>query len=237
MRHRQVPGRWGAGKCYDLSGLGMKELARVRSYLTRHSQICDTIGTHPHIVQNRDAIVWSDSAKWWIIDEWVEGDSLENLLASKRLPSTLIPTMLRQVASGLTALHAAQIVRRELSPRYIWLRQSDRSVVLTDFELAKLLASALTVAPQSGWPDDPYRAPEVDADQPLDARADVYSWGRILVHAVCGELPPPGQETPWLAESALPPAIRRLATACVALPPSERPASFGEILGKLKKWT
>ena len=56
-------------------------------------------------------------------------------------------------------------------------------MVLTDFELAKLLDGNPTVAGR--WPDDEYRAPEI-GEEGIDERADLYSWGRILVRAIAG---------------------------------------------------
>ena len=67
----------------------------------------------------------------------------------------MLARVMRQIAEGLKALHAAEIIRRELSPRFVLLRESGiESVVLTDFELGKLFDGSPTVA--SDWPSDPY---------------------------------------------------------------------------------
>ena len=84
------------------------------------------------------------------------------------------------IACGLKALHRAGIIRRELSPRFVLLREADDRPILMDLELAKLSEGVPTVSPQE-WPEDPYRAIEVGGDAPIDARADLYSWGRIFV--------------------------------------------------------
>ncbi|MBI3464774.1 MAG: protein kinase, partial [Planctomycetes bacterium] len=236
VRHRHVPGRLGRAKCYDLNRLSTKDRTRLREYLTRHSQVCDRVGAHPHIAQNRSAIAWEHSAMWWVVDEWVEGELLSAVLGERRLLAERIPTLMRQIASGLEALHAAQIIRRELSPRFVIVRKTDGSAVLTDFELAKLLDGAPTVSPREGWPDDDYLAVEVDGDAAIDVRADIYSWGRILVHALCGQLPPKGQEADALGGVELPTAVRRLALSCVALPRSDRPETIAAVLSATKKW-
>lgn len=237
LRHRHVANRFGRAKCYDLSQLSSKDRSRLRNHLTRHSEICDRVGPHPNIARNVGATEWEHGGLWWVIDEWIDGDKLSVLLESRRLPADAIPNLMRQIAGALQAMHAADIVRRELSPRFILVRPSDKTAMLTDFELAKLLDGAPTVAPEKGWPDDEYRAIETDSPETVDARADIYSWGRILVHAVCGELPPKGQEANALASSQLPPAIRRLALACVAVARSDRPASMADVIAGIKKWT
>ena len=236
LRHRQVRGRLALGKCYSLMKLSTKERAALKSYLTRHSEICDRIGAHPHIVQNRDAVQWEHGEMWWIIDEWIEGDRLDSLFASKRLDERATPKVLREIALGLQALHENGIIRRELAPHNVWVRESNCSAVLTDLELAKLLDRAPTVSPTLGWPEDEYRAIEVAPDQPLTPRADVYSWGRIAVEAVCGKLPPIGDEADSLSKSNVSPSIRRTLLECVALPASERPADMAVVLNAIKKW-
>jgi serine/threonine protein kinase len=236
LRHRHVANRLGRAKCYDLSQLSTKDRTRLKTHLTRHSEVCDRIGSHPNIARNVSAAEWECGALWWVIDEWIDGENLSALLESNRLSAPAVPNIMRQIASALQAMHAADIVRRELSPRFVLIRQSDHAAVLTDFELAKLLDGAPTVSPKKAWPDDPYRAVEVDGDAPIDARADIYSWGRILVHAVAGELPAKGQEADAVGKAALPPAVRRLALSCVAPARSARPNSMDEVLAAIKKW-
>ena len=73
------------------------------------------------------------------------------------------------------------------------LRESNDRPILTDLELAKLGEGQPTVSPDE-WPDDPYRALEVSGDGPVDARADIYSWARIFMHAATGCLDERGCE-------------------------------------------
>lgn len=237
LRHRHVANRFARAKCYGLSQLSTKDRTRLKNHLTRHSEVCDRVGSHAHISRNLSATEWEHGGLWWVIDEWTAGEKLSDLLELNRLPPPAIPNIMRQIASALQAIHAADIVRRELSPRFVLVRTADQSAVLTDFELAKLLDGAPTVAPKAGWPADPYRAIEVEGETPIDARADLYSWGRILVHAVCGELPAKGQEADVLAKAKVPPAVRRIALSCVAMPRSDRPDSVTKVVAAIKNWT
>lgn len=236
VRHRHIPNRFGRAKCYDLSQLSDKDRTRLRAQLTRHSEVCDRLGPQPHVARNYDAIPWEHDTWWWVIDESVDGESLATILARGRLPTTQIPILMRQIASGLESLHSKQIVRRELSPRFVTIRAADQAALLTDFELAKLLDGSPTVSPKRAWPDDEYRAMEVDSDATIDPRADIYSWGRILVHAACGSLPPRLAEGAALAQADIPSAMRKLATACVSAPPSDRPATITEVINAIRKW-
>jgi serine/threonine protein kinase len=232
-----VAQRYGRAKCYDLSQLSTKGRTQLKAHLTRHSEVCDRIGSHPNIARNLSAAEWEHGALWWVIDEWNDGDKLDRVLTSGALDSTALPGIMRHIAEGLRAMHQADVVRRELSPRFVLIRRSDSTAILTDFELAKLLEGAPTVSPKKGWPDDPYRAVEVEGDVPIDARADIYSWGRILVHAVLNRLPPKGQEADFLTTAKIPPAVRRLALSCVAVARTDRPSSMADVLAGLKKWS
>lgn len=236
MRHRYVEGRFGRGKCYDLNKLSTRERTQLKEHLTRHGEVCDRIGQHPNIAVNRTVAPWDHGAMWWIIDDWVDGQSLDTLIASESIAEEVIPTILRGVAAGLQAMHEEGIVRRELAPRHVLIRESDSAAILTDFELAKLTDGAPTVAPSDRWPDDDYRAVEVDSRTELDARADVYSWGRIAVHAICGNLPRQGADSEALAAAKLPASVRKIILSSVALPRSDRPASMSEVVAAIRKW-
>ena len=140
------------------------------------------------------------------------------------------------IAEGLKALHQEKIIRRELSPRFVIVRNEDHQPILTDFELAKLLEGK-TVRPKDGWQDDPYRAIEVAGEGTIDERADVYSWGRIFVEAATGQLPTKGTESDHLTHAAIPDALKKLVLRCVAKPRSDRPDGMDEILKALKRWS
>lgn len=53
--------------------------------------------------------------------------------------------------------------------------------VLTDFELAKLLDGSSSVS--SEWPEDTYRAPEVDGGW-ATVQSDLYSLGQVVLAAI-----------------------------------------------------
>ena len=99
---------------------------------------------------------------------------------------------MRELAEGLQALHDHGIVRRELTPESIVLREADSSVLLTDLELAKLLDGSPTVSLR--WNETPYLAPEVHSGK-VDARSDIFSWGQILYHAATGTRPDEDSES------------------------------------------
>jgi CRP-like cAMP-binding protein len=120
------------------------------------------------------------------------------------------------VAEGLAAVHAAELVHRDVKPSNILLRE-DGAPVLIDFGLVALLAAEhhdrrLTDSNVIVGTAD-YMAPEQAAGLPLDGRADLYALGVVLYEMLAGYVPFAGRDP--------------LATlqAHVAEPPPPLPAS------------
>jgi serine/threonine protein kinase len=233
LRHRVLPEFLARGKSYDLAGMQDETADQVRAKILRHAEICRRMARHPQIPTLHGTFGVPQGDKWWVVEEYVPGETLDARLRTGPLSKKLLPKVMRQIAEGLAALHAAEIVRRELAPRFVILRESDESVVLTDFELGKLLDGSPTVSKE--WDVDPYRAPEIVHDE-LHVQADVYSWGRVLLHAASGKLPEQGREKDAWDETKLPPGIVVLGRACVEISWRARPQSMKEILAAIRRW-
>src|SRR5262249_33696664 len=147
----------------------------------------------------------------------------------------------QQIAEGLAAAHAAGIVHRDVKPSNIWLdaAHSDR-VKLLDFGLARpameerrLTHTGLLIGTPS------YMAPEQARDEPVDHRADLFSFGCVLYEMGTGRLPFRGATIFALLSSLavdtpepmtrqnpeLPPALNTLVLRLLAKDPAQRPAS------------
>lgn len=232
MKHRHQPTRFARGKRYELFELPTDEKEQLRSRLLRHNEVCDLVGRCPQLPICYTTYPDTREWVWWVIDEWVDGVPLAQRIDSHRLSLADAARWAEELAIGIQALHAAQIIRRELNPRNVLVREQDGSLLFTDFELAKLSGEGPTV---SGiWPDDPYRAIEVGLGTPTPA-ADLYSWGRIVTHMVTGKLPPRGQELEELG-TRLPSRISKLIAHCTLKSPSERCQTVEEVLPTVKKW-
>jgi len=149
MKHRHTEGQLGRGKFYLLSGLTASDRERKREQL--QPQLAEVISSTPTAGEDG----------WWVVERWFDGTPLSEMLSAGGFPPADLPRLMREIADGLIALHRAKIVMRELAPSRVLLAKSDGRAVLTDFELAKLLAGGPTVSPGDEWPEDPYRAEEV----------------------------------------------------------------------------
>jgi serine/threonine protein kinase len=202
--------------------------------LIRHPTVCERIGSHPHLSDNLSTSPGDNEESWWVVDRWIEGRTLAERLGTTAFPQEQLGRLMKEIALGLERLHAAKVVFRELAPSRVIVAQEDGRAVLTDFELAKLLDTARTVS--ANWPDDPYRAPEVE-DGVASERSDLYSWARILLHAAAGEeLPAKGQDSDALTRVGLPKAVWRVATDCLSVAPSDRPKGIKQVLKAVEAW-
>ena len=232
LRHRFLEGRLARGKCYELRHMSSEEQSRVERYLRRHVEVCEQIGGHPNIAVNLTAALVG--GLWWVLDRWEDGETLAERLRGGALSEYELRFIMTGIAQGLAELHKVGVIRRELSPKSVLLRASSDRPILTDMELAKVAAGGPTVSPEE-WPDDPYRALEVTGDAPLDVRADVYSWGRIFVHAATGTLGERGEES-LPDDDLIPEAVRDVVMQSVEVLPSKRPSDLKPVLKALKVW-
>ncbi|MEP1355177.1 MAG: serine/threonine-protein kinase [Tateyamaria sp.] len=132
--------------------------------------------------------------------------------ASSLLSLDDIHSILKQMLAGLTAIHAAGIVHRDMKPANVMLAEDD-TVKLTDFGIARLTSMEATNAGMIGTPS--YMSPEQMMGHPVDARADIYATGVMLYELLTGRKPYPGggmeamfnavqNETPVLPSTLVP---------------------------------
>ena len=245
LKHRFEGNRFARGKRYDLSPLPTEEQKRLNNYLTRHGEVCNRVGGHPRFPRHLTTVPDPSGQSWWVVDEWIPGTTLAQVVLDGKFQREMLAPVMRQIAEGLKALHAAEVIRRELSPRFVLLRgESDGkeatmqvpSVVLTDFELGKLFDGSPTVG--RNWPMDLYRAPEI-GDEPLskqDKHVDFYSWGRIVLHLACGGLPKLSEQDAWLDSANLPSKVREITKRCLSIDVKDRPCEADEVLKAIRYW-
>ncbi|MEO8367951.1 MAG: serine/threonine-protein kinase [Candidatus Solibacter sp.] len=202
---------------------------------------------HPNIVTLYNAIRESDSIA--LVMEFVEGDSLQRMVAAGPLPVETAVNFAIQVLSALAYAHEAGVIHRDVSPANIIITP-DLSAKLSDFGLAlgatDLRLSTTGVALGSPW----YMSPEqVRGLQKLDARTDLYAMGAVLHEMLTGrkmfevdgsfavmrahvEAVP---LTPGSLNSRVPAGLDAIVTKAVAKDPAMRFQSAGEFRSALQR--
>lgn len=126
--------------------------------------------------------------------EYVRGSSLEARTEQHGpTPVLLLVSTARQIAAGLAAAHAKNIIHRDVKPANVLLDEATGGVKLTDFGLARVLHDEALASdgPRVGTPF--YMAPEVIDGQPSSALSDLYSLGCVMYTMATGRVPFPGQ--------------------------------------------
>jgi predicted Ser/Thr protein kinase len=185
-------GRLVALKTFRMSAaLAGKELTMFRARFIREAQSAGIL-SHPNIVTIHDVVEESEEGATFIAMEYVRGTDLKERLAGEgRLELADAVHVVTQVAEGLDYAHSKGVVHRDVKPANILLTE-DRQVKLTDFGIARLDTSNLTLEGQLlGTPN--YMAPEQIQGQATDHRADVFSLGVVLYEMLTGEKPFKGE--------------------------------------------
>lgn len=154
---------------------------------------------HPNIVTIHE-IGESDGAHF-IVTEFIEGQTLRQRMAGKRMRLVEALDVAIQVTSALAPAHKAGIVHRDIKPENIMLRP-DGLIKVLDFGLAKLTESQTllkdTEAPtiartetESGFVMGTvtYMSPEQARGLIVDARTDIFSVGVVLYEMIAGHTP------------------------------------------------
>ncbi|MFO0758449.1 MAG: AAA family ATPase [Byssovorax sp.] len=152
---------------------------------------------HPGIVRYLDHGHTGEGEPWLAL-EWLEGESLSQVLRARKLDVRESMTVGLLVAEALRAAHDKGIVHRDLKPSNLYLvGGAIEGLRVLDFGIAKVASGApLTMTGVViGTPF--YMSPEqARGDKTIDARADVFSLGCVLFHCLTGKAPFAGEEMP-----------------------------------------
>ena len=189
----------------------------------------------------------------YLVMEFIDGPTLAERIAGGPVPLDEALPVARQIAEALEAAHEKGIVHRDLKPANIKLTP-EGAVKVLDFGLAKAFDGETT----SNSANSPtltigstragmilgtagYMSPEQAKGKPVDKRADIWSFGIVLMEMLGGRLIYDGEtiaetlaavikdEPSWSVLPADTPAyIRRLLRRCLDKDPRQRLRDIGE---------
>ncbi len=219
--------------------------------------------THPSIAQIYD--VDEVEGTTYIAMEFVEGQTVGQLISKRELDLIGSIEITLQVAEGLSKAHEANIVHRDIKADNIMVTR-DGHAKLLDFGLAKLLdpvapeedsdvqgiQAAETLShtqPGTVMGTSGYMSPEQARGMPVSQASDVFSMGIVLYEMVTGELPFKG-DTPLdtmhsiafdearpitVIRRNLPPELHRIISRCLRKKPENRYRNARALALDLKK--
>src|ERR1700733_676963 len=213
-------GRGGMGVVYEAQDLTLgrrvalkflpPELSRDRASLDRFLLEARTASAlnHPNICTIyavEKATADNENEQSFIAMELLEGQSLNEKLASGPLPLDRLLDISIQLADALEAAHAKGIIHRDIKPANIFLTQRGQVKVL-DFGLAELARPEMEMETIGATQDGPlqltspgatvgtisYMSPEQARGEQLDPRTDLFSLGAVIYQMATARLPFPG---------------------------------------------
>lgn len=155
---------------------------------------------HPSIVTIYESDEWEGCS--FIAMEFLDGQSLEKVIASHRISWKAMRLWGMQLMEALAYAHGHEVVHRDIKPANIMLVENGRRVKLTDFGLARRADSSLTQEGQVlGTPF--YMAPEQIDGRKSDGRADQFSLGVVLYEIAARRKPYDGEDVRQIMLSIL----------------------------------
>src|ERR1017187_1465492 len=151
---------------------------------------------HPNVLAIFD--VGEQAGVQYLVSEFLEGQSLRDLLAAGLLSRRALTAYALEIAKGLAAAHEKGIVHRDLKPDNIFITRDDRVKIL-DFGLAKQAqekpsaqASQTMTVPAPTTPGTVmgtvgYMSPEQVRGEAVDHRSDLFSFGAVFYEMGSGK--------------------------------------------------
>lgn len=130
----------------------------------------------------------SDDHQLFIVMQYYEGETLAHKISRGVIPVRESLDLAIQIARGLSAAHAQNIVHRDVKPSNIIITR-EHVAKIVDFGLARVVASISSTQSISSTGTLPYMSPEQILGEPIDQRADLWAFGIIIVQMLTGSHP------------------------------------------------
>jgi tetratricopeptide (TPR) repeat protein/predicted Ser/Thr protein kinase len=256
----EILGEGGMGAVYKATD---RELDRtvalkvIRSDFARDKAIIDRFKqelllahqvTHRNVIRIYD-LGEADGMKF-ITMEYVEGDTLLNLLREKKKfsPEETVE-VITQVCRALEAAHSVGVIHRDLKPQNVMRDKTGRILVL-DFGLARTLEGDGMTQSGALIGTMEYMSPEQALGKTLDQRSDIFAVGLIFYEMLTGQMPFRADSTIASLirrtqervtpvsdhDSAIPKALSNIVSKCLERDLNLRYKSTAEVLADLETW-
>jgi serine/threonine protein kinase len=162
----------------------------------------------------------------WFATDYVPGLTVDEAVRLRGpLPAEALWLLLAEASAQLRAVHACEIVHRDIKPGNVMLVRD--GVKLIDFGIARAADQARLTRSGGSYGTQGFSAPEQQVgDEGVDAPADVYGLGALLLYAASGRTPGVVPDVEPLR--AVDPGLAAAIEACLATSPEARPTA-GEL--------
>ncbi len=87
---------------------------------------------------------FEDGSEFYLVQEYIEGKVLSDLLSGQSLPESKVVVMLLNLLKVMHYIHQQQVIHRDIKPQNIIRRQDNGKLVLIDFGAVKEISLGLT---------------------------------------------------------------------------------------------
>ena len=194
---QEVLGRGGMGEVYKAFDPTLQRTVAVKTVrpdidrpdyldrMMREAQACARL-SHPNIVTVFEA--GQDNGVVYIAMEYLQGKNLAEVLETRSLSFEEKIRILSKVLEALHHAHDLNVVHRDIKPSNIHL-QSDGTIKLMDFGLARVLVADTLTASGNVLGTPHYASPEQLKGESVDRRTDIYSTGVMAYEMLAGRRP------------------------------------------------
>jgi serine/threonine protein kinase len=194
---------------------------------------------HPHIITLYDHGVMPDG-RLFLVLEHIVGEPLNVRIERGRLTVTDALCITLGIGRALEETHRLGIVHRDVTSNNVILesKTTPPTVRLIDYGIAATHVDVNTPTPRA----DGYSLPEVITSQTVDARADLYGLGSVLLEMLTGRVAHPGLSVEdikrWIFGQTeqhlkLTQSLALLLATLLQEQPSNRPSSATVVLSQL----
>ncbi len=120
--------------------------------------------------------------------QYLEGDSLKDLITRAEMPVEKILDVAIQITSGLKHAHEKGVIHRDIKPGNISVDKTGRAVIL-DFGLAAVESEEALTQAGTTLGTIGYMAPEQIQGKEVDGRSDIFSMGVVLFEMLARTAP------------------------------------------------
>jgi len=170
---------------------------------------------HPHIARCYGGAL--DDMQGYLVHELIEGESLEALLSRRgKLSWDRALEIARDICDALDYAHAAGVAHGALAPDKVMFAEPLGDVKVLDFRVDRA-SNPFAMGAGSAPRNLGYSAPEqLDHQQPITFKADLFSLGCIVFQMITGQLPHQADtpEAMLAARSEPPPRVSSIELDC-----------------------
>ncbi len=201
---------------------------------------------HPSICTVHEVVEADDHA--FIVMAYIRGNSLEEIIRSGPLELGTAVDYAVQIAEGLQAAHAQNIIHRDIKSANVMVTNVGGARI-TDFGLARLPDRTRVTREESTVGTVSYMSPEQLQGREVDKQTDIWSLGVVLYEMIVGRLPFRGGQDTAVIYSIInekpeplrkilpetPAALEQIVYKAMAKDWEERYLNANELLADLRK--